>query len=1625
MAKQIESAMSKQIQTYFNRIETKVRDAFELARIARAKGKDPSLEVEIQLAEDLASRVEAMVGPEQIATKIRDQMKVKSGREEVALQIAKEIAKNEFNKRGSAAAAIDRAIRTGLAILTGGVLVAPLEGIAGVKIKRNSDTTKYVDLFFASPIRSAGGTAQALTVLIADVVRRKMGIDRYKPTKKEVERYKEEVSLYKQVASLQYLPSPDEIETIAKGCPICIDGEPTESREVQGNRDLKRVETNRIRGGAMLVLAEGLCLKAPKLQKLVKRLHLQGWDFLDKLVNKRVENKGKEIPGIPKILPSATYIKEIIAGRPVFAHPSREGGFCLRYGRARNSGYASVAINPATMHLLDNFLAIGTQIKTERPGKSATVGACEEIEGPIVLLKNGDLIQVNSFREAKKIKQEVAAIIGLGELLVPFGEFLENNVLLPPGAYSFEWWIQDMEQRFAILPKELTPSKIREADKLAEAKVKESFGEIDLKHLSAEQAFILSSIFDIPLHPNYNLFWHDLVIEEVAQLTAYIKEKGVYGEGKLVLPLDGSIKGLLIKLGALHLQKNNSLIIEKYAYPLIRGCGLEVRKGKLVEERDFTRFASKASSTLDLVSKLSGIKLMPRCLTRIGARMGRPEKAAPRRMQPSPNMLYPLGNFGGKQRILQEAAKKKRISLEVGLRKCKKCGLETHLFECSRCGTHTYPIKRRILKEEIDLSKEIAHAKENLNEFTFPKVKGVKGLISESKTPESLEKGILRSKQGVWVFKDGTIRFDQTNAPLTHFKPSEIGISIEELKKLGYARDCFGNELTSENQLCELFPQDIILPLKAGKYLLASARFVDDLLEKFYGLDRFYRVNKLEELIGELVIGLSPHTSGGIIGRIIGFGPAEVGWAHPYWHAAKRRNCLFPETDVLILNQGKPKIVGIKNLYETTSSEETIIDDFGTMGKKTKGLKIFAFNPKRDEFEGKEIKSIIKTPSPRYLLEIETKSGKRFLASKEHRIIVYSDNGLKAKKIIELNKDSILLPEKINIKEKDIGEIDLLKEFWLPRLSSLITVRNIKDFLRNLLNRIGGLKESGKKLKINKKTLSNYIYRDSIPLTVLKDILSLCNGEFNWLPKDCKLAAKRDKIVLPRTIKVNGEFMRLIGYYLSEGYLRSGVRCYQVNLVFSERELLEDYIKCIEKVFNIKPCIGKDSVTISSRLIYHLFRDILQIGKNAHQKRIPPLFFALPKEKIRELLKAYFSGDGSVEKGRLHVTCLSVNEKLIRDIGLLLLRFGIFYRLKRERRKAGGIVKEFYLKKGLKIPEFETCRISIRSSYARKFYEEIGFSLSRKQKALESALSKERKPRVKKFKNFILDEIKQINILDSLPDYLYDLEVKDHHNFLINDFILSSNCDGDEDAVMLLMDALLNFSRSYLPEKRGGKMDAPLLLTTRINPLEVDEEVYNFDLLPRYPLSFYQSTLKHAHPKEIEGKMRLVSSCLGTKNQYEDFCFTHQTNDILGGPLISAYKTLETMDEKIHAQLELAKKIRAVNEDDVASKLISSHFLRDLVGNLRTFSKQSFRCLNCNAKYRRIPLQGRCLKCGGKLTLTVHEQSIKKYLDIAKDIANNYEVSPYLKQRIKLIEANLDSMFAKGKVTKTKLSDFF
>jgi DNA polymerase II large subunit len=228
---------------------------------------------------------------------------------------------------------------------------------------------------------------------------------------------------------------------------------------------------------------------------------------------------------------------------------------------------------------------------------------------------------------------------------------------------------------------------------------------------------------------------------------------------------------------------------------------------------------------------------------------------------------------------------------------------------------------------------------------------------------------------------------------------------------------------------------------------------------------------------------------------------------------------------------------------------------------------------------------------------------------------------------------------------------------------------------------------------------------------------------------------------------------------------------------------------------------------------------------------------------------------------------------------------------------------------------------------------------------------------------------------------------------------------------MLLLDALINFSRHYLPITIGGTMDAPLILTINLDVTEIDDEVHEMEVIEKYGLEFYEKTFQYLPPGDA--KVEIVRNRLQVKDEFNNLRFTHLSSirAIVEAPHKSMYTKLNSMVEKIEAQFRLMDILCSVDKPDTAKRLILSHFIPDLIGNMHSFSRQSFRCVACNAKYRRVPLVGVCTRCKGKLVLTISKGSIEKYLTMAIDLANRYELEPYIRQRLILIKEEIRDVF--------------
>src|SRR3989344_6128170 len=245
------------VEKYFTQIKQKVDRHYLKAVEARKTGKDAVTEVECPPTLDLADRTENIIGPEGVAEKYRELFSEFNGdRMKAIFKLFREIIEGRLGNIPDNEKRLEQAVKTCLVLVTEGVVVAPLDGVPKVRISRNHDGSKYVDIYFAGPIRAAGGTATVFPLILGDYARQLMGLDRYKPTDDEVERYVEEIALYDEIITRQYKLKDDEVRKIIRGCPVCGNGEPTEQKEVTTNKDLERIETNRVRGGMCLVISE-------------------------------------------------------------------------------------------------------------------------------------------------------------------------------------------------------------------------------------------------------------------------------------------------------------------------------------------------------------------------------------------------------------------------------------------------------------------------------------------------------------------------------------------------------------------------------------------------------------------------------------------------------------------------------------------------------------------------------------------------------------------------------------------------------------------------------------------------------------------------------------------------------------------------------------------------------------------------------------------------------------------------------------------------------------------------------------------------------------------------------------------------------------------------------------------------------------------------------------------------------------------------------------------------------------------------------------------------------------------------------------------------------------------------
>ncbi len=167
--------------------------------------------------------------------------------------------------------------------------------------------------------------------------------------------------------------------------------------------------------------------------------------------------------------------------------------------------------------------------------------------------------------------------------------------------------------------------------------------------------------------------------------------------------------------------------------------------------------------------------------------------------------------------------------------------------------------------------------------------------------------------------------------------------------------------------------------------------------------------------------------------------------------------------------------------------------------------------------------------------------------------------------------------------------------------------------------------------------------------------------EFTYTPNS---EHKRHIKTIDRFIKINSDFMWILGKFVADGWLRSGPSYKNViGFAFNKNEISQ--IKFVKKYFE---SIGADvkqydhktkqlvQLDVKSKCLCSLFSLLMNKYEfNSHTKHVPEFVFNLPNDKIMFFIQGAFAGDGYTVESNRKYTYGTVSINLAYQLRTLLL----------------------------------------------------------------------------------------------------------------------------------------------------------------------------------------------------------------------------------------------------------------------------------------------------------------------------------------------------------------------------------
>jgi intein/homing endonuclease len=276
---------------------------------------------------------------------------------------------------------------------------------------------------------------------------------------------------------------------------------------------------------------------------------------------------------------------------------------------------------------------------------------------------------------------------------------------------------------------------------------------------------------------------------------------------------------------------------------------------------------------------------------------------------------------------------------------------------------------------------------------------------------------------------------------------------------------------------------------------------------------------------------------------------------------------------------------------------------------------------------------------------------------------------------------------------------------------------------------------------------------------------------------------------------VDGDFCRLLGYFMAEGSFTFQRDSVPHGIVFTfgpydlprEKKNIDDTCIILEKIgftSTVEKHPNKTNIRVSRKSLCELFIHIGG-GRGAKNKRVPNLIFNVSDSNKIEFLKGMYGGDGNfrstvsrVKFNRNVLSYKTASKATSQTVSLLLRSLGVRCTMTEEVMKERTI-------EGRTLESGKCYRIEVSNRPSLSILADIVSFIGGELKYKESVYSRcgSRHTDIKVGEDFAAVRVKKIEIIEDTDELVYDISVGNTQRFVSSYGIVASNTGGGEPTI--------------------------------------------------------------------------------------------------------------------------------------------------------------------------------------------------------------------------------------------------